>query len=131
MQFDTDSLAVITSAAVASLSLLTGIFTQVMTSVIESRRRKKEMYIDNQMKIYNEFINAYSNLHGLKSVEEQRTFLSSLYAAMSIAPPELRCELEKLLPMDSNATIKQTEENRMIFLSCVNLINKHNRHYKV
>lgn len=121
-----ETISVISSAVVAVGSLVSNIVIQYRASVMASDQKRRELYLSNHLKIYNDFISAYANLHMLKDVSEQRQFLSALYAAIGVAPDDLKEELTKLLPMDSVSAIKPDDENRKIFFKCLQLINQHN-----
>lgn len=126
MELTAEIITVLSTSAVALATLIVSGGTQLASIISEKNRRKKEYYAATQLDIYNRFISAYSNLHMVKDVSEQREFLSALYSAIAIAPPKLRSELETLLSMHTVSSIKPTDENRECFLRCLSLINDHN-----
>ena len=121
-----DSLAVIISATAAVFSAVTGFGFKITDMAKAARTRRSELYIVHCKSAYDAFIAAYSNLHMVKTIEEQRDFTNTLYTAISIAPDDLRCELTKLLSMNSVSSIKPNDENRIIFYRCLDLIGKYN-----
>lgn len=126
MEITPETVLLIFSSASAVFSAVVGFGFKVSDYMSAARARKSELYTDHCKSAYDALIVAYSNLYKVKTYDEQREFIRALYAAISVAPTNLRLELEKLLTMYSTETIKPTDENREIFIRCLDLIGEQN-----